>query len=529
MRTAAACMAPCLAILAWPVVTGAAPPATAGAAAATEPLRRIEVDASAPIGSIRALQGVDGLPMGTDAGGLGIADGPDLRQRWKDARVNAVRTYIWHARLDTVDNPGSLFPRWSADADDPASYNFAAADAAVRASREIGADILFTIASAIPQNTRPPADLPRYAQVVQHIVRHFCAGWANGFDFAVRYWEIGDEPDLNTFHFSGTPDQFYAMYEAAARAVKTVDPSLQVGGPALAFPLNESAPYREGFLKVIKQRALPFDFFSWKWYSDATQDPFDINRVAKTTTAMLEQAGLSGTPQFITDWNFNAIPIARPDRLQMGVYESATLTYMQDSIVAKAFLFRGDAGMGTAKDRDPDLTTRMFNRDATPMLNGYGFLAAGRMRDTPQRLAVVGADDKGFAVLAGVSATRDQLQVLITNYAIPAEYLKPTTRTSLDFDLPIAATRVPVSMKLPARRTDAAATDNGGYALTISHLPNTLQHYQISRYRLDKTHALTLVDTVTGHGSTVRARASLPAPSVELIIVQTPARVPVHP
>lgn len=490
------------------------------ARSAAEALRVIEVDAAQLTGIIRPLQGVDGLPGGSDAGSNQVFDGPDLRERWKDARVDAVRTYIWHARLDTIDNPGSLFPRWSADANDPANYNFSAADAAVRSSRDIGADILFTLASSIPQNTRPPADIAKYVLVVQHIVKHFYLGWAHGFDSAVRYWEIGDEPDLNTFHFSGTPEQFYAMYEAAARGIKEVDSSLQVGGPALAFPLNDHAPYREGFLNVVKQKALPFDFFSWKWYSDATEDPLDINRVAETTSAMLEQAGLSGTPQFVTNWNFNAIPIARPDRLQMGVYESATLTYMQDSNVEKAFIFRGDAGMGTDKDPDPDLTTRMFNRDGTPMTNGYGFLAAGRMQDTPKRLAVKGADDRGFAVLAGRSVSGDTIQVLVTNYAIPAAFLKPTTKTSLDFDLPIAAIRVPVSMQLPPRRTDASSGQNGGYKLTISHLPNVLRHYSVSRFRLDETHSLSLVDTTIGSGTVVRSSATLPPPSVELIVIR---------
>jgi xylan 1,4-beta-xylosidase len=484
-----------------------------------EPLRVIEVDAADSIGAIRSLQGVDGLPRGPDAGALQIKDGPDLRRRWKDARVDAVRTYIWHARLDTIDNPGSLFPRWSADPEDADSYNFTATDAAIRASRDIGAEILFTLASSIPQNTRPPADLAKYALVVQHIVRHLCFGWANGFKSAVKYWEIGDEPDLNTFHFSGTPEQFYSMYEAAARAIKALDASLKVGGPGLAFPLNDHAAYREGFLKVIRDRGLPFDFFSWKWYSDATEDPFDISRVAKTTTALLEQLGLSGTPQFITNWNFDAIPIARPDRLQMGVYESAALSYMQDSNIAKAFIFRGDAGMGTEKDPDPDLTTRMYNVDGTPMVNAYGFIAAGSLLDTPQRLAVKGSDTNGFVVLAGRSSSGDQIRILITNYAIPAKYLEPTTKTSLNFDLPIAATRVSVSMQLPPRRTDAVEINNGGYELTIAHLPKTLLRHTLSRFRLDQNHSLSLIDSVTGSGSTVKAAARLPPPSVELLVI----------
>ncbi len=489
-------------------------------AIAAEPLRQLTVDASQSHSAIRSLQGVDGLPMGSDAGALAILDGPDLCSAWRAAHVDAVRTYIWHARLDTVNNAAGLFPNWAADPDNPASYNFALADAAMRASHEIGAEVLFTIASSIPQNTRPPADVGKWAEVVRHIVLHYNKGWANGFTNAVRYWEIGDEPDLNTFHFSGTPEQFYAMYEAAARAVKSVDAQLQVGGPGLAFPLNEAAPYRDGFLSYIKSQSLPFDFFSWKWYSDATEDPFDIPRVSDTTTKVLAEHGLAGTLQFITNWNFDAIPTARPDDLARAAYESAALTYMQDTILARAFIFRGDAAMGSLKDPDADKTTRMFNADGTPLKSAQAFTAVGRMLDTPERLQVRGSDQNGFAVLAGRNSAHDVVQVLITNYGIAPEFLAATAMKSLDFDLPIAATRVHVSMALPPRRTNAIAKNNGGYDLRIMQLPWGAAKFTVERFRIDPTHDLTLVDSVAGHGATARVSAVLPPPSVDLIVIR---------
>jgi xylan 1,4-beta-xylosidase len=488
-------------------------------ATAAEPLRNVEVNVQETTGQIRSLQGLDGLPVGVDGGAIGIEDAPDVRPYWRESHVDAVRTYIWHTRLDTVDNPGSLFPKWDADPDEAANYNFAAADAAVRATRDVGAVILFTLASSIPQNNKPPADLSKWAIVVAHIVRHFDAGWAQGFKHAVGYWEVGDEPDLNKFHFSGTPEQFYAMYAAAARAVKSVNPNLRVGGPGLAFPLNAQAPYREGFLAYVKRESLPLDFFSWKWFSDATEDPYDFYRVATVTTSSLQAAGLAGTRQFVSNWNFKAIPTARPDRLTMGVYESAALTYMQDTRIDRAFIFRGDAAMDNPKYKLGDFTTQMFNHDGTPMVNAWGYIAMGHMQDTPQRVAVTGGDDKGFAVLAGRSADGDRVQVLITNYAIAAAYLQPTDKTSLDFDLPVNGARVPVSMSLPKRRTEAVAANNGGYHLTLRGL-SCASGCTVERRRLDAIHNLEAVDSMAANGTTFELSAALPPPSIELVIVR---------
>src|SRR4051794_9829480 len=81
---------------------------------------RLFVDAGVSIGRMRNLQGAAGFP-GPAPGAEQI---PDLSRAWEAARVGLVRTYDWVSRLDTVDNPDSLFPKWSADPGDPASYNF---------------------------------------------------------------------------------------------------------------------------------------------------------------------------------------------------------------------------------------------------------------------------------------------------------------------------------------------------------------------------------------------------------------------
>src|SRR6478672_9358215 len=132
-------------------------------------LAKLSIDAGVTIGRMRNLQGASGMP-GPACGAEHI---PDISQSWKSAHVGLVRTYDWASRLDTVDSPESLFPEWSADPSDPARYNFAATDSWIRQVQAIGAEVIFTIASAIPSNKLPTSDLAKYEQVVEHIVSHY--------------------------------------------------------------------------------------------------------------------------------------------------------------------------------------------------------------------------------------------------------------------------------------------------------------------------------------------------------------------
>ena len=163
---------------------------------------------------------------------------------------------------------------------DPASFNFDATDSWIRQVQAMDAEILFTIASAVPSNRLPASDVAKYEHVVENIVRHYVQGWGGGgFVNAVTRWEFGDQPDFDELHFAGTPDQFYEMYAAAARAVKRVDARLQFGGPCPAFGLDEG-PYREGLLDFITRRDLPLDFFTFMWFTDDSRDPLDFRTVA---------------------------------------------------------------------------------------------------------------------------------------------------------------------------------------------------------------------------------------------------------
>ena len=478
-------------------------------------IAKLSVDAGNPVGAMRKLHGTSGIP----APAPGTDSVPDILDVWKSAQVTFVRSYDWVSRLDTVDNPTSLFPDWSADPSDPASYNFEATDTWVRQTRSLGADILFTIASEIPGNKKPVQDLEKYEQVVEHIVRHYTCGWGDGFENAVTHWEFGDQPDFGTLHFSGSPDQFYEMYAAAARAVKRVDAGLKVGGPCVAFPLNEG-PFREGFLDYIKQESVPFDFLSCMWYGDNSRDPMDFRTIAADVRAIADKHGFSDVELVLSYWSMTGIPTAKFEDADNAAFIAAAAIYMQDSAVDKASFFRADTGADFHYNfRDP---AGIFQDDGSENARTGAFRFVGQTLATAERLAVTGGDENGFAVLAGRTANGDAVRVLISNYAIPDEYLTARDRDVFEFQVPIGTLKEDMSLNVPPRRTEAKSAGYFDYALEIENLPWGDGPHKVVRYRADRDHYGEMISSQEYEGASLTLENSLAVSAVELIEI-TPA------
>jgi hypothetical protein len=202
----------------------------------TAGFRSLQVDAGKVIGEIRSFQGLNGPPSPLMTGL------PNLAQPYKDLRISQVRTHdlmgpseidskfeqsngelAWlipdpaqRAGVVKAGNASIIFPDESADPEKPASYNFAPTDKVLAAIRATGAEVYYRIGRSWGANINPPADFDKFASVVKHIAMHYNQGWANGFHYDIRYWEFWNEPD--GLFWSGTPEQFYSLYEKTERA-----------------------------------------------------------------------------------------------------------------------------------------------------------------------------------------------------------------------------------------------------------------------------------------------------------------------
>lgn len=490
-------------------------------------LRPLHVDASKATGEIRSFQGVNGQPTP-------VMEGlPNLVDQYKDLHISFVRThdFMGPTELDTkfvyddpllkwlvpipeqrtklvaAGNASIIFPDWSADPEKAESYRFGPTDKVIQAIRDTGAEVYYRVGRSFGGNREPPADFDKFAVVAKHIAMHYNQGWANGFHDNIRYWEFWNEPEL---FWSGTPEQFYSLYEKTARALKSADAALKVGGDAKAFPMDPG-PYREGLLDYCAAHKVPLDFYSWHTYAFGSADPYDAVRIGKAIRDLLDAKGFKNAESILSEWNLNPDFTDVSKELLKGpvnaAFVGAVLTYLQDSAIDQAEFYRGDATwMG------------LFGVHGEYFKPAYTFKAMSTMLETPQRLEVSGGDTFGFAALAGRSADGKTVRVLISNYEIPPDYKPHDMEHPPDVK---ALWKIDFSkvVSLP-QRTDIPRGHNGGYALTLDHLPWGNAAFKLKRYRISASQDMALVEEKTGKGDKLELSNPLPPPGVELIVLQ---------
>ena len=201
-----------------------------------------------------------------------------------------------------------VFPNFDADEKDPASYIFEPTDKYIASIVAAGTKPFYRLGASIEhgrkRGTYPPKDFAKWARICEHIIRHYTEGWADGFEYDMEYWEIWNEPDCYNWDGSnpcwqGTDEEFLDFYEIAAKYLKGCFPHLKIGGPAFAgsWPF----PIRLAFCKVVKERNIPLDFFSFHMY---LKRPDKIAVEMKRVADRFAEYGLELPEVFIDEWNY---------------------------------------------------------------------------------------------------------------------------------------------------------------------------------------------------------------------------------
>ncbi len=110
-------------------------------------------------------------------------------------------------------------------------------------------------------NIVPPADDGAWRDYIQAFVRFLLKRYGAE---EVRSWhfEVWNEPDLPYIFWNGTRDEYFHFYEITARAIKDVDPGIQVGGPS-----TSNSKWVRSFLQFCREGGVPVDFISTHQYA----------------------------------------------------------------------------------------------------------------------------------------------------------------------------------------------------------------------------------------------------------------------
>lgn len=443
------------------IVTECALPEPMGAGSA----RAVVVDAAQVSGMIHSLQGAHWDP--------GAASGA-LSKTYKDIGVDMIRTHdacgINGSGCGDLDGPGrgAMVPNLNGDPASESSYSFAATDAMIKNIIDTGAEVYFRVGrSNIFGSGDVPPDFDKYAKFVKQVVLHYNKGWANGFQYGIKWWEIWNEPDFTPF-WSGTGAQYHELYGKVARAIKEADPEVLIGGPANAS-FNDMRGTRGSLMKYVVDNKLPLDFFSFHKYTNHTNDPYEFKRMAEDLLAELAKYELTKTvivnSEFWTSLQGDALLGGEAGQ---AAFLAQSLIYQQP-VVAKSMNYA------------------TFRSGKTKL--GEAFSQISKLNATPRKLChkTQAGEDNGFAVMAGRGETERKLQVAIASYHVPDSLMGPSV---LEEDITVT-----IMSYLPRRTIMYPSTM--GYELTIKNIPDSWGDVTVETYRVDAANTNMMMGTKT--------------------------------
>ena len=269
-------------------------------------MKIINVDFSQKLDKIKPMNAVNNGPHGmSERGTTNFPDYAALEIPY--ARNHDASFHSAYGGEHTVD-VHRIFRNFDADENDPKSYIFEPTDMYTKNTFAAGTKVFYRLGASIEHGykfgTYPPRDYAKWARICEHIIRHYTEGWANGFAYDIEYWEIWNEPDCCNADGSnpcwqGTDEEFIDFYEVASKHLKKCFPHLKIGGPAFTAPKH--GPLQLAFLRAVKERNMPFDFYSFHRYY---KKPEEVAKAVEVAKASLDMFGIEKPELILNEWNY---------------------------------------------------------------------------------------------------------------------------------------------------------------------------------------------------------------------------------
>ncbi len=351
--------------------------------------------------------------------------------------------------LNLVDVP-MIFPLFHADANDPRNYNFKATDDYIKNCIDCGTQVYYRLGVSIDHSynkyvIEPPADNQKWIEIVSHIIDHYNNGWADGFHYNIKYWEIWNEAEgingesgdlIKALHtmWNAPVETYYTFYSEVAKALKAKYPELKIGGPSnCSFGLRNGRHYAKEFMQSVHDSGAPLDFYSYHVYANSMDW---VENQLKEIRSTLDSLGFEKTELHLTEWAYtphNTFQRLRGNNgrdaasvyqekasIEAGAFISYALTHWQDLPLDQAHYYT----VTTTKWGIFDVNTRQPTK-AYYALKAFGDLAYYYPERLESNITEFSGEhlpnmsdrnqEYGFEVLAGCDDAGN-IGVLVSNY-----------------------------------------------------------------------------------------------------------------
>ncbi len=225
-------------------------------------------------------------------------------------------------------------------------------------------------------HTTPPKDMNAWTALVGATLEHLMNRYGKQ---EVATWpiEVWNEPNLAGFWENADKEKYLELYEATARKVKEVLPSIRVGGPAICGG-GGSQKWIEDFLIRCRERAIPVDFVTRHVYLGQTpehdgrylyhamSDPKAIFDELQESRRIIDSfPEYRGMPMYVTEFNTSYNPFCPiHDTVENAALAAELLSGLGDTCEGYSYWTFGDVF------EESGVPTRPFH-------GGFGLMAAG--------------------------------------------------------------------------------------------------------------------------------------------------------
>ncbi|MEN8255661.1 MAG: glycoside hydrolase [Verrucomicrobiota bacterium] len=224
--------------------------------------------------------------------GMGIFSGPD-KKRYNWQYVDKVYDYILSIGMKPFVEI-SFMP------------NELASNKPSEVERTLGKTMVFNYNA----NVTPPKSYDDWAHLVTAFTQHLTDRYGEG-EVGTWYFECWNEANCPLF-WTGDRDEYFKLYDATARAVKSVSKDYRTGGPSTA-----ASRWVPELIEYCEKNVTPIDFFTTHEYGivagmvdgDGVSKKFmkterdDIIRHVKKVRGQIEASKHAGAELHYTEWS----------------------------------------------------------------------------------------------------------------------------------------------------------------------------------------------------------------------------------